>query len=147
YDALISKHDAYGAWDGGPERIELEQFREQELAHFHLLHDLLIDLGADPTAVTPSADLAGVASGGLMQILTDPRTDFGASLEAILIAELVDNDCWKTLAELARKAGGLALAQTFERAIEEEVLHLESVRGWIAARLAGVAAEVSAESD
>jgi hypothetical protein len=107
----------------------------------------LIDLGADPTAVTPSADLAGVASTGVMQILTDPRTDFGQSLEAILIAELVDNDCWKTLAELARKAGGEQLAQSFDDAIAEEEVHLERVRAWIAARLTGAGVEgATAES-
>lgn len=53
------------------------------------------------------------------------------SLEAILVAELVDNDCWTTLIELARAGGHKALAERFEGALAEEAVHLVNVRAWV----------------
>ena len=62
-------------------------------------------IGADPTVQTPSADVDGVASMGLIQVLTDPRTSVAQCLEAILIAELADNDGWQMLILFAEKMG------------------------------------------
>ena len=138
YDALISKYDAYGSWPGGPLRAELERIREEELAHFHLLGATIDRLGGDPTAVTPSANLAGVASKGLMQVLTDPRNDLAQSMEAILIAELADNDCWATLSQLALGFGTDELTAAFDAARENEEQHLALVREWLAARLGAI---------
>ena len=88
-------------------------------------------LGGDPTAVTPSADIAAVASMGIPQVIADPRTTLKQSLEAILVAELVDNDCWNLLAALAEKLGHDALADEFREALVEEQDHLMRVRGWV----------------
>lgn len=145
YQALISKFDAFGTWAGGPARADLMEIHDQERQHFLMLNAALETLGADPTALTPSADLSGVASSGVLTVLTDFRTDLRQGMEAILIAELVDNDCWENLADLARTLGQHPLADQFERALADERKHLTLVREWIAAALAHDAAGLIAE--
>jgi rubrerythrin len=139
YDALLSKFDAFGTWDNGPSRGDLEEIRNDELSHFTMLRETMIQVGGDPTAVTPSADLHGVASKGLCSVLADPRTTLGESLEAILVAELVDNDCWENLSDLALAVGEEELARTFDEALNEERDHLRRVRSWLGARLSQTA--------
>lgn len=133
YDAILAKHKALGSFDGGPSRAELERIRNEEHAHFLMLCQAAESLGADPTAVTPSADVQATASVGVMQVITDPRTTLLAALDAILIAELADNDSWECLIELAREAGHEELAEKFVGALRNEVEHLENVRRWLAA--------------
>jgi rubrerythrin len=135
YDALLSKFDAHGTWDGGPSRDDLEEIREEERAHFLMLRSCIEELGGDPTAVTPSANLHAVASMGLCAVLTDARTDLREGLEAILQAELVDNDCWENLSDLARALGHEELAARFEVALAEEREHLRRVRLWLGVAL------------
>ena len=65
--------------------------------------------------------------------MTDPRTDLLQCLEAVLTAELVDNDCWRALIELTEAAGHANLAKRFRRALEHEREHLDNVRRWVAA--------------
>src|SRR5262249_55574852 len=88
YDALLAKHDASPGWPGGPSRADLARFRAEELAHFEMLRRCIEEMGADPTAQTPSADVIGVASSGILQVITDPRTTLPQSLSALLTAEL-----------------------------------------------------------
>jgi rubrerythrin len=143
YDALLSKLDAFGSWKNGPTRADLEHIQSEERAHFLLLYQTIIDLGGDPTVVTPSANLHGVASQGLISVLSDPRATLSQGLEAILVAELVDNDCWRTLADLAAARGETELADQFEQAISEESEHLLKVRAWLAVALGGMAERAS----
>lgn len=133
YDAILAKHRALGGFDGGPSRAELQRIRNEEHAHFLLLCRATESLGADPTAVTPSADVQATSSIGVVQVITDPRTTLLAALDAILIAELADNDSWEALIELARHAGHDDLAESFIGALRDEVEHLENVRRWLAA--------------
>jgi rubrerythrin len=133
YDGILAKHKALGSFDGGPSRAELERIRNEEHAHFMMLRQAAESLGADPTAVTPSADVQAVTSVGVLQVISDPRTTLLASLDAILIAELADNDGWECLIELARHAGHDGLAERFASALRDEVEHLENVRRWLAA--------------
>lgn len=131
YEALLARYDAADVRPGDPPRAELERIRDEELAHFHLLVKAMQKLGADPTAVTPSADVAAVASTGLLQVVADPRTTLTEGLKAILIAELADNDGWLSLADLADKLGHDELAADFRRALSEEDDHLARVRAWL----------------
>lgn len=133
YQALLSKHDAFGSYEGGPPRAALEHIMEEEHAHFLLLREAVAELGGDPTAVTPSAEIEDTASSGLRALLVDPRVNLAQSLEAILIAELADNDCWDALVDLASQAGEDALAARFGAARDEERAHLLAVRSWLAA--------------
>lgn len=135
YEALLSKHDAFGTWEKGPSRADLEDIFHEELEHFHLLVEVLEALGGDATAVTPSADVQDVVSKGVRDVLLDPRMDLRQSLEAILVAELVDNDCWQNLVRLAAGYGEHPLAARFQRCLEQERVHLARVRSWLAAGL------------
>jgi len=131
YDAVLVKLDAGDPRDGGPSREDLESIRDDELRHFGLLQDAMKKLGGDPTAITPSANITGVASMGLVQVVTDPRTTLTEALKTMLIAELADNDAWLVLAEMADRLGEDELATVFRKALEEEEEHLELLRAWI----------------
>ncbi|GHG87560.1 ferritin-like domain-containing protein [Comamonas sp. JC664] len=133
YEAALVKFDVYGGWEGGPTREGLEKIYNDELSHFLMLTDALKTLGADPTAMTPSADVTAVVSQGLPLLMLDPRANMRQSLEALLVAELTDNACWELLIELARGLGHDTLADRFQLALDSEVQHLQWVRGWLAA--------------
>jgi len=133
YEALLSKFDAYGGFSGGPSRGELEHQLGQELEHFRMLQQVALKLGADPTVMSPSADVHATLSRGIMEVLVDARTDFVQGLEAILVAELADNDCWTALVQLAQAAGEDELATRFSEAELHEREHLVRVRAWVAA--------------
>jgi hypothetical protein len=139
YEALLSKLDAFGSWEGGPTRADLEAIKHDELMHFQLLGEVMGMLGADATAVTPSAEVHDLLASGLRLVLTDPRIDLCASLEAILQAELADNDSWLTLVRLAHGYRESELAGRFQRCLDEERVHLGRVRAWLSAGLAGEA--------
>jgi len=131
YEALLTKFDVHGSWEGGPARRELEHFCGEEAQHFELLRKTIASLGADPTTVTPSADVAAVAGMGLGQVLTDPRTNLAQGLQAILLAELADHDGWEMLIRLSEGIGQKDLATQFRKALQEEDEHLSSVRRWL----------------
>lgn len=130
YDALIAKCTAVGDATSVVSLDILRKFRNEELQHFKLVEDALRSIGADPTAQTPSADVDGMASFGLMQVLTDPRTSVSHCLEAILIAELADNDAWQILIQFATRMGMDEMARNFEVALREEDVHLAQIRQW-----------------
>ena len=113
YDALVTKCHASDALADGPTAEDLEVIRAEELAHFDLLRDMIESLGADPTALTPSADLASVASTGILHVIDDPRTSLKQSLEAILIAQSAE------LAAIDRERDA-SLARLLAQRIENE---------------------------
>jgi len=79
-----------------------------------------------------------------VQVLTDPRTTLDQCLNAILVAELADNDGWMLLASLADAMGHEEMAETFREALADEAMHLANVRQWVAASVGEVAhAEVA----
>jgi len=133
YEALLSKHRAYGSFEGGATGEDLLHVLTEEYEHADLLTGAIKTLGGDPTALTPAANLAINISAGLPQVLSDPRTTLLQSLEAIVVAELADNECWTALAQLASQAGQDELAEQCGVAIEHERDHLRKVRTWIAA--------------
>jgi rubrerythrin len=139
YEALLAKFEAAEIHEGGPTRAELEQIRDDEHRHVGILRDAMLKIGADPTAMTPCADVMGVAALGWIQVLTDPRTTLTQCLEVILIAELADGDGWMLLTSLADALGFDDLAKQFQASLLEEEQHLLRVRGWIAAALLGQA--------
>ena len=131
YEMLLIKAEAYPSWPGGPGREDLLEIQRDELSHFGLLQTCIEKLGADPTAMTPSADVAQNLSQGIPKVLADPRTDLRQCLEGILVAELADNACWETLVELAQEAGQDDMASLFEAARQREELHLTRVKDWL----------------
>jgi rubrerythrin len=139
YEALLAKYDAAHPHPGGPMRDDLERIRDEELRHFGLLTRALESLGADPTAVTPSADVTGVLASGLVQVLTDPRVTLTEGLKAIQLAELADNDGWLLLTDVAARLGHDQLALQFQHALAQEEEHLTRVRSWVGAAVEGQA--------
>lgn len=131
YQALITKVEASGHIRRAELRTDLLHICSEEAAHFHLLTGVMENLGADPTAQTPCADVSAVASLGLLQVITDPRTTIAQSLEAILTAELTDNACWELLCDLAAESGHGDLVQLFQQAVQSEAEHLVMVKKWL----------------
>jgi hypothetical protein len=132
YEALISKLDAYGTFEGGPNREDLLQIRNEEHGHMQLVEVLIREIGGDPTVVTPCANLQALASRGIGDVLLDPRTTLLECLDAILVAEMTDHESWELLVNLAapvitKHANDLRMAQ------QTEAEHLVKVRAWVAA--------------
>jgi hypothetical protein len=111
----------------------LMRIRSEELEHFHMLGQAMLKMGGDPTAQTPCADVTATASMGIVQVVTDPRTTFAQSLNAMLTAELTDNAGWELLVQLAEDAGETDLAGRFLGALAQEQEHLAIVKGWLSA--------------
>jgi len=139
YDALLAKLAAADAKAGGPTRDELEEIRDEELQHFVLLKGAIESLGGDPTVMTPSADVMGVASMGWVQAVSDPHVTLTEALKVMLAAELTDNDGWQTLIDVAAGLGKDDLAASFRDALAEEEEHLARVRTWLTVAVAGQA--------
>jgi len=133
YDALISKLDAYGGFEGGPTRPQLIEIRDQEHGHALLAQELIRGLGGDPTMVTPCANLQATASRGIVDVLVDPRTSLIDCLETILIAELADQDSWAALARSAEALNDAGMTAKITQAQQTELQHLKKVRGWLEA--------------
>jgi bacterioferritin (cytochrome b1) len=128
---MLGKMQENGSSGGGPSIQDIEHIMQEEYQHFQLVSATIAQLGGDPTLETPCADLTGVASIGLVQIMADPRTTVPQCLHALLTAELTDNDGWEMLIQLARGLGHDEVAAKFESALKNEQEHLENVRGWM----------------
>lgn len=137
YDALITKFEAMDEGTTSMELRSLQKLRADEARHFAIVADAIESMGGDPTAQTPCADLAGVESLGLIQVLTDPRTTLTQSLHAILVAELSDNAGWELLVALADQNQQAALSAEFSVALSEENDHLQLVKQWYQEALLG----------
>jgi len=131
YEALLNKCEILGESSPGPTLEQIQYIGEEELEHFLMLNRIVAEIGGDPTVQSPCADVAGVASLGIMQVLTDPRTSMAQCLQAMLIAELTDNDGWRLLINLADQLGYAEIKEEFEKAMENEELHLQNVRAWL----------------
>jgi rubrerythrin len=130
YDALLTKYDVVRDGPPGMTREHIADIRRDEARHFLLLKEAIETLGGDPTSQTPSADVAGIESLGLVQVLHDPRTNVAQSLHALLTAELADGAGWETLVALASEGGQDELAASFAQAWDDERRHLVLVHGW-----------------
>ena len=131
YEAMLLKCGAVESKYNPIDVAQLARIRDDEEMHFHLVHKHIEKLGADPTAMTPCADVAGVQGMGLMQVISDPRTTVAQALNALLSAELTDNASWELLIELAEQAGHKDMATEFTAALQNEQQHLALVRGWL----------------
>lgn len=140
YEGMIAKVDALGSFDGGPSVGDLEHIRSDELTHFNLLRDCIEQLGGDPTAMTPSADVDATLGEGATKVMVDPRIGVIDSLQALLIAELADHAGWDALHEIAKSVGADEMAEKFDKALDEEEEHLRSVEQWMGAAFSSMTA-------
>jgi rubrerythrin len=149
YEALLTKARALDPVDGGPTEAALVEIYNDELAHFQLLQDTITALGADPTAVTPTANVQAVATMGVLQVVSDPRLGMRETMQASLLIELVDKDSWHLLVRVAEALGQEQLAARFRVALDVEEQHVVRVRGWLTAMTenlaSGDAARAAAE--
>ncbi len=130
YEALITKCEVMLDGDISMTIDDLVQIRNDEARHFRLVNEAITSLGGDPTSQTPSADLVGVESMGLVQVINDPRTSVAQSLHAIVTAELSDKAGWETLVALADEHSMPDLVDKFTEALNQEREHLALVQTW-----------------
>lgn len=133
YESILAKFDALGSWDGGPSRQQLQQIRDEELSHFEMVKQYIQKIGADPTAMTPSADMAALESSGVLKVITDPRSTLAQALHAILVAERADGENWQLLVRLTDELGQDEMTRRFRDAEQTEERHGDWVRQWLAA--------------
>jgi len=131
YEALLNKCEMLGEMSPGPTLEDIEHIGREELEHFLMLNRTITDIGGDPTVQSPCADMTGVASMGIMQVLTDPRSSMAQCLQAMLTAELTDNAGWELLISLADNLGYDEMKTEFESARKNEEEHLMKVRSWV----------------
>src|SRR5215216_2123780 len=131
YEALLNKCQTLGESAPGPTLEDIEHIGSEELEHFLLINNAITEIGGDPTEQSPSADVVGVASMGIMQVLTDPRSSLAQCLQVMLTAELTDNDGWQLLIKLADNLGYDDMKAEFETALAHEEEHLVNVRSWL----------------
>lgn len=139
YEAMITKWSALGATERaatpGLDEQQLRAILADEETHFHLLTDVARVLGADPTAMTPAADVAGVSAAGWLQVINDPRATMTQALGTLLSAELTDDAGWELLIELAKASGYSEMAEGFAVAEQAEHRHIERIKGWLKASM------------
>lgn len=134
YEAMIAK--ALACEGSGAELVPtLQQIRNDEQAHMILLINAIETLGADPTAMTPCADVVGVIGSGPLKVITDPRTNIAQALNAILTIELADNAAWELLIMLAEQSGHAKIARSFDNALVEEERHVNTIRSLLSREL------------
>jgi bacterioferritin (cytochrome b1) len=131
YEALLNKCETLGEESPGPTLEEIKHIGSEELEHFLMLNRVITEIGGDPTVESPGADVAGVTSIGIMQVLTDPRSSMPQCLQALMTAELTDNAGWELLIELADGLGYNDMKTEFETALAHEEEHLQNVRDWL----------------
>jgi rubrerythrin len=139
YDALVIKLDASHTHDESITLKELEHIRDDELRHAGILAAAMQQLGGDPTAMTPCADVTGVASSGFVAVLTDAKSTLTQCLGTMLTVELGDFAGWTLLIELAEHLGQSELAETFRDCAAEESEHERKIREWVRVSVIGQA--------
>lgn len=130
YDALIGKFDASQDSSTSMTMADLQKIRQDEARHADMLAAAIAGIGGEPDASTPSAELVGIESQGLKQVLNDPESTIAHSLHALLVAEMTDNAGWELLIALAEDQGQMALISDFSVALDEERAHLMQVQNW-----------------
>lgn len=132
YDSVIRRCEALSSMQGR-ESLPVEQLveiRNEEAEHFRILKDAMEDMGADPTAQTPDADVSGTIGLGFQKVLTDPRTSISQCLETLLGVELLDNAAWELLIALSEELGMDEMADRFRHALRQEETHVQRIRAW-----------------
>jgi rubrerythrin len=145
YEALIAKFEAIGEGTTSISAEDLRKIRDDEARHFSIVASAIESVGGDPTSQTPCADLVGVESMGLMQVVTDPRTTLAQSLHAVLVGEMTDLAGWEMLIMLAEDQGQTSMIPDFQLALDEERGHLQQVQTWFEEATLGMAVSDTAE--
>ena len=84
YDMMLQKVAAAPELPPGMTMEGVLEIRNEEHAHFQLLATAIEGLGADPTVMTPCADVTGVQGMGLVQAMGEPRLTMAQALSMML---------------------------------------------------------------
>lgn len=132
YDLLLNKcRERAPQWPEGLPELPIEllqQIRDEELLHFHLLLRAAKSVGADPTVLTPSADVSGVCLAGVVSVCADSRMTIAQTLQAVVLAELADNESWVGIIRLADELELTKIVDEFREALTAEERHLHEIR-------------------
>jgi ferritin-like protein len=124
YDAIIDKIRAMH--DDGLDRLlaTLEEHREQEREHEAWLADRIRGLGGDVDQKTDRVRMTEIESKGIREVVLDGDVDASRLFHALLAAELLDNEGWELLLELADEADDDEARGSFADRLHEEEEHL-----------------------
>lgn len=113
-----------------PTRFErLERLLRDEERHVAMLLACCEEEGADDDCAT-SEHYVAVLVGGVAQIMNSSRATLESCFQAVLAAELLDNEGWDLLTKLASITGRDHLAEKFESASDDEFERLQHLRRW-----------------
>jgi len=133
YETALMKFEVHGTWEGGPTREALLQHRVDALTNLARVRSAIETLGADPTAMTPAANLAALTSLGIPGVVSDPRTSLRESLDGILASCLFDEAGWELTVDIAHELGHKQLAGTFELSLAASHQHVLRLKEWLRA--------------
>ena len=108
----------------------LKHFMQEEAKHRDALAAYLDKMGVTDRE-TPSARMARLEGQAYLK-LVDEATTPGQLLNILLTVELMDENAWEMLINLARDMEDDELVGTFNMALKEEKEHLRGVRGMMA---------------
>jgi rubrerythrin len=131
YQAMIGKVQAVEHPEKAALLADLNHIVEEEFEHFQMLSAAVAEMGGDPTAQTPCADVSAVAAMGMIQVITDPRTTLAQCIQILLSVELTDNACWELLLELAQEGDHDHLIEPFQKALVAEQEHETMIKQWL----------------
>jgi hypothetical protein len=85
YQAFLQKLEQMHSEERvGPSVNELRHICDEELEHFRVLQKTIAEFGGDATVQTPSADVAGILSHGILQVVSDRPHDDAANASSSL---------------------------------------------------------------
>jgi len=136
YEVLLDRidvsHTAPRSQRGALERETLVRFRNEEAAHFELLCEALVSIGADPLVELDNI-VSDPISATVAASPTGASLDQSEALEILLDAEQADEAGWRRLVASAHAYGMDELAHRFEHAHAEEIGHVRQLLAWRAA--------------
>lgn len=120
-----------------PEKFKgrFQKILNEEKKHVAMLEELLMQRGANPYAVTPSAKVIDIESKSFAKAAN--KTDFRELMDTVLSIELVDTVNWEILALMAKKIGDRDAKVKFKRALREEMKHLKFIHRHVLKDLTG----------
>lgn len=111
----------------------LERYQQEEAAHRDLLASVLERMGVTERE-TPSARLAMHEGQAYLRLIEEAETP-AQLLNILLTVELMDENGWEMIVNLARDLGDEELARACNGALKDEKEHLRGVRGMTAQRV------------
>jgi rubrerythrin len=117
-------------------RERYEAFGQQTLRHVEILEHVIAGAGGNPNYVSLHARAVEGANSKLLESTfvfggsSDPITQEMALLDAVFLAETIDQANWSTLAALTAQLPESALRRAFQAAVDEVEAQEDEHLGW-----------------